>query len=278
VTGPPDVSIIVPCFNEGHRLDATLGTLASWFAAPPEIVVVDDGSSDDTLERARARAARDAHVRVSTLSRNRGKGAAIRAAVPLATGSRVVILDADLAFDRESVLAVIQALDHSDMAVGNRRHHDSRYAVPVRLFGFLYRRHLVGLAFNLVIRSLFPIRSRDTQCGLKGFRRDALLRLGASLSIDGFAVDVEMILVAQALGLRVTDVPVRVTYLSALSSVRLARSAAVVARDLLTILVRRASGRYAPERVTRAGGQPESTAPHRTGTESNPRRSPWEKN
>jgi glycosyltransferase involved in cell wall biosynthesis len=278
VTSLPDVSIIVPCYNEGHRLDVTLDTLASWFATPPEIILVDDGSTDDTLERARGRAASSTHVRVHPLSRNRGKGAAIREAIALATAPRVVIVDADLAFDRDSVLAVIEALEHSDMAVGNRRHHDSQYSVPVRLFGFLYRRHLVGLAFNALVRSLFPVRSRDTQCGLKGFRRDALRRVGASLSIDGFAADVEMILVARALGLRITDVPVRVTYLSALSSVRLLGNAAAVVRDLLTILARRAGGRYAPARVTRSGDETGMPGPHPQATGSSPRRTPAEKN
>ena len=123
--------------------------------------------------------------------------------------------------------------------------------MPVRLFGFLYRRHLVGLTFNALVRTAFGLPYRDTQCGLKAFRRGALERLGRSLTIDGFAIDVEILLVARALGLRVTEVPVVVTYESAASSVRLIRSAAAMSSDLLRMLMRRVTGRYRP-----AGSQP----------------------
>jgi glycosyltransferase involved in cell wall biosynthesis len=266
----PDVTIILPCLNEGHRLGSTLETIAAWFDAPPEIIVVDDGSGDETVERARTYAAAEAHVRVHALDRHRGKGAALRAAIPFATRGRVLFMDADLAFDRQSVDAVLDGLGDADMAVGNRRHRDSRYLVPVRLFGFLYRRHIVGQVFNLLVRALFPVGMRDTQCGLKAFRREALQRLAASLSIDGFALDVEMIVVARALGLRIAEVPVQVTYRSAMSSVRLLQTGAAVGRDLARIALRRAAGRYTPARVRSAAARAAASPPRQQSTGSSP--------
>jgi glycosyltransferase involved in cell wall biosynthesis len=182
---------------------------------------------------------------------HRGKGAALRAAIPLVRADAVVLIDADLAFDRDSVQRALEALATADMVVGNRRHHDSYYAVPVRLFGFLYRRHLVGLVFNAFVRSLLQVGLRDTQCGLKAFRRTCLERMAPALSIDGFAIDVEALVVARALGVRLAEVPVQVRYESAKSSVKLMLSARSMAVEVLWIALRRARGLYAPARLRR---------------------------
>lgn len=243
------LSVIVPCFNEGPRIVASLMTLRQWLGPDAEIVVVDDGSRDDTAARVTSHALDDPHVRLERLPHNAGKGAAIRRATSKVRGDRVILVDADLAYDRPSIERAIQALDGHDFVSGDRRHALSTYDVPVRLFGFLYRRHIVGLAFNFYARLLTGVTARDTQCGLKAFRRDALVSMVPSLGTDGFAQDVEMHLVARGLRLRHTTVPVRVTYESAASSVRLARSAAAMAAAVLRLALRRAAGCYAPRRV-----------------------------
>jgi glycosyltransferase involved in cell wall biosynthesis len=243
---PAPVTIVLPCFNEGTRVVESLATLASWFGASAEVLVIDDGSRDDTAAHAERFAREHAQVRVHRLDRNRGKGGAIRAAIPLIRTELVVFTDADLAFDRASVERVIAALADCEMAAGNRRHHRSYYTVPVRLFGFLYRRHIVGLLFNAFVRTLVAIPHRDTQCGLKGFRTATLAAIAPSLSTDGFALDVEMLMVARALDARLVDVPVNVHYETARSSVALLVSARAMAGDVLRIAWRRARGAYGP--------------------------------
>jgi hypothetical protein len=109
--------------------------------------------------------------------------------------------------------------------------------------------------------ALPPIRLRDTQCGLKAFRRDALARIAPCLTTRGFAFDVDLLLVARGLGLMVTDVPVRVTYDWARSSVQLLQNATVVSRDLVRMVARRAAGRYAPERLRAIAARAGRTAP-----------------
>jgi glycosyltransferase involved in cell wall biosynthesis len=260
---PSKLSIVLPCYNEAGRIVRSLTSLRAWFPPDTQLLVIDDGSSDGTADAVRrhAEARGDTGILVHRRDVNAGKGATLREAATLAAGEQVVFVDADLAFGRESMEAMLEGLRDADVAIGNRRHVESRYSVPVRLFGFLYRRHLVGLTFNLLVRTAFGLPYRDTQCGLKAFRRSALERLGASLTIDGFAVDVELLLLARALGLRVSQVPVVVTYESAASSVRLIRSAAAMSADLLRLLVRRAAGHYRPQGTTPAGAMSPPPAP-----------------
>jgi dolichyl-phosphate beta-glucosyltransferase len=244
--GTPTFTIVLPCHNEAARITDSLRTLDGWFGPRAAVLVVDDGSDDETSHRAQSSG--HPHVVVHRLATNRGKGAAVRAAIPLIRTPHVIVLDADLAYDRDSVERTLERLADADVVVGNRRHSRSRYFVPVRLFGFLYRRHVVGMTFNALVRLLLPINVRDTQCGLKGFRREALDAMASRLTIDGFAFDVELLVVAQSLRLRLIDVPVQVTYESAKSSVKLFRTAIAMATSLLLILSRRAAGRYRPGR------------------------------
>ena len=181
--------VVLPCFNEGFRIAGSLATLYAWFGSTTEVLVVDDGSADDTFEQAERYAAAHPHVRVHRRPEHRGKGAAIRAAIPLLRTDRVVFVDADLAFTRQSIERALDGLASADMVIGNRRHHGSYYSVPVRLFGFLHRRHLVGLFFNAVVRAVLPVRVRDTQCGLKAFQRAVLVRMAPAMHTDGFAFD-----------------------------------------------------------------------------------------
>ncbi len=240
------VCIVLPCFNEGRRITSSVATLTEWFGEAAEILIVDDGSTDDTFEQAQQCAGRVPQVRVHRLPRHLGKGGAMRAAIDLVRVDEALFVDADLAFSRESMHRALDGLKDAEMVIGNRRHDGSYYSVPVRLFGYLYRRHLVGLLFNAVVRLGLGLRQRDTQCGLKAFRRTCLERIAPALSVDGFAVDVEILLVAQALGIRPAEVPVDVRYESGKSSVSLLASGWPVAADLLRIMSRRARGLYAP--------------------------------
>jgi glycosyltransferase involved in cell wall biosynthesis len=271
----PPLTIVLPCYNESAGIVRSLTALRTWFPPDTQILVIDDGSTDRTadLVRQHAESQGDDRIQVHVQPANRGKGASIRVAIGQAAGEHVVLVDADLAFGRDSMARVMRGLQEGDIAIGNRRHDDSHYSVPVRLFGFLYRRHLVGLTFNAMVRTAFGLPYRDTQCGLKAFRRDALERLGPSLTIDGFAIDVEVLLVAQALGLRVIQVPVTVTYESAASSVRLIRSAAAMSTDLLRMLVRRATGRYRRSLTTDDAMSP-PPAPDPTSAQVDPPRAP----
>jgi dolichyl-phosphate beta-glucosyltransferase len=239
----PEVTFVVPCFEEAAIVSETLRQLTAWF---PEarIIVVDDGSRDETAAVAEAFAREHAATDVLVLPENRGKGGAVAAAAGSVRGDRVVIVDADLAYRQDALRRAAAALDDADMAVGNRRHAESTYTVPVRLFGFLYRRHVLGWVFNRLIRLTLGLNVRDTQCGLKAFRSETFRRLMPQVRTSRFAFDLEVWLLARAFGLRVTEIPVDVRYESARSSVRLLRDGSRMAADVVALLGRRLRGAY----------------------------------
>jgi dolichyl-phosphate beta-glucosyltransferase len=231
--------LILPCFNEAERLPRTL---AAFLAELPqglgevEVLVVDDGSTDETFAVARAVAARDARVRVIHSGPNRGKGFAVRTGVLAARGELVVFTDADGSYGPGDVGRIVAALTDAPVAIGSR---DAALAT-----GPLVRR-LTSLLFNRVIQALLCLPFRDTQCGLKGFRRQAALQLFGHARLDGFAFDAELLFLAHRLDLQVMEVRVRAEERDG-SKVKLAVDALRMLRDVLIVRRAAAMGLYDP--------------------------------
>jgi glycosyltransferase involved in cell wall biosynthesis len=198
------LSIVLPCFDEAERLPGTLAAYLAHFPpsrAEVELIVVDDGSSDGTSAIADQIAAADPRVRVVRTPHNHGKGYAVRVGVQAAQGELVVFTDADGSYGPEQLERVVAALDRAPVAIGARLGSQAGTGSP-RL------RRLASPAFNRVMRLLLGLPFHDTQCGLKGFRRDAAEALFQRARVDGFAFDAEALLVAKRLGLEVVEVPV----------------------------------------------------------------------
>ena len=200
----PPLSIVIPAYNEAARLGPTLERVLAFVAAErpgSEIIVVDDGSRDDTA--ARARAVGGERVIVIELGQNRGKGAAVRKGMLAARGRRVLFSDADLATPIEEVGKLEAALDAgADVAIASRALGGSDIRVrqhPVR--------ELMGRSFNLMVRLAVMGGIKDTQCGFKLFTRAAAQDLFGQATIDGFAFDVEVLWLARG-RYQVAEIPV----------------------------------------------------------------------
>jgi dolichyl-phosphate beta-glucosyltransferase len=196
------LSLILPCFNEAERLPATLATYLAQLPTTPgavEVLVVDDGSTDATAEVAQAVAAADARVRVLNSCPNHGKGFAVRAGMLAGSGELLVFTDADGAYGPCDLQRIIQALESAPVAIGTR---GADTAAPLA-------RRVASRAFNFALHLLPDLPFTDTQCGLKGFRRQAAHQLFGRARVNGFAFDVELLLLARRLGLPVAEVPVR---------------------------------------------------------------------
>jgi dolichyl-phosphate beta-glucosyltransferase len=232
------LTLVFPCYNEAERLPRTLGTYLG--RLPPqmphevEVLVVDDGSTDDTADVAGTVAAGDARVRVIRCQRNRGKGFAVRTGVLAAEGELVVFTDADGSYRPDDVERVVAALADAPVAIGSRDLH-VQASSPTR--------QVASMLFNRVMRTMLDLPFRDTQCGLKGFRRQAALEVFGRARLDGFAFDAEVLYLARHLGLRVAEVGVRADERDG-SKVRVAVDALTMLGEALAVRRAAASGAY----------------------------------
>lgn len=206
-----DLSIVVPAYNEEHRLAPTLARLHAHLAAQPmrwEIVVVDDGSRDATCAVVLAAAARIPNLRLVRQTPNRGKGAAVRRGMLEARGQIRVMCDADGSMppgQLPRLLAPILACT-AEIAIGSRYAEGARTDVKQPWYRVAWSR----LANRVIQRSLVP-GVRDTQCGFKAFTAEAARALFGAGRIDGWAFDLEILALARRAGFAIAEVGVEWT-------------------------------------------------------------------
>ena len=203
------LSLVIPAYNEGGRLDDGVARLRVAIAAgaidpeTTEFIVVDDGSSDDTMARAGALFAAFPHVQLLALAENHGKGGAVRAGVAAATAPIIVFADADMAINPEQTPQFVRALAKADVAIG------SRSASGASVNRSSLHRSLMNRAFNLLVNLLTKVGLDDTQCGFKAFRAPVAKLLFHCSVTDRFAFDVEILSLARRFGLVIAEVPVQ---------------------------------------------------------------------
>lgn len=234
------LSVVVPAYREAGRIGDTVTALRAALAGiddegGAEIVVVDDGSDDGTADAARVAGA-DIVVEFGV---NRGKGEAVRAGMRASSGDVVAFTDADLAYAPNQLIGLLDEVERgADLVVGDRRHPDSVVVTdPSKL------RRTGSLAMSLPRGLLRLGRGRDTQCGLKAFSRQAVDAVLDASVVDRFAFDVEVLFLADRLGMAVRRVPVVVAN-SGRSSVRAVSDGWELMLDMFRIRARALLGRY----------------------------------
>jgi len=232
------LSLVVPVFNESRRLSILFGVLEDEAERQAklaglelvEVVVVDDGSTDDTAALVGAHAERDARVRLMRLGRNRGKGAAVRAGVLSVKSGLALVSDVDGSTPMSELIPLAAALREGNaMAIGSRDLPGSNVKVHQPA-----HRELMGKTYNFLMRKLTGLPFRDTQCGFKLFRLPETRILFELQQIEGFAFDAELCLTATRLGLPIAEVPVEWID-NRDTKVKLLRSSSRMALDLLRI-------------------------------------------
>lgn len=233
-----DISVVIPAYNEAERLGSTLERTVDYLSPRGlsyEVLLVDDGSRDPTVQVAEAFA--DRGVRVIRHERNRGKGAAIKTGLLASRGAEVLLSDADASTPIEELEKLRRRLPEAPVVLGSR----AVAGADIRQHQPFYR-ELMGKTFNRIIRLVGVRGLNDTQCGFKLLAGEVARQIGAELTIDGFAYDVELVWLARRHGYRVVEVGV-VWVDSPDSRVDPIRSSVAMLRDVVRMRLRRAGGR-----------------------------------
>jgi glycosyltransferase involved in cell wall biosynthesis len=203
----PAYSIVIPAYNESARLGATLEKVLAYVHAQGwdvEVIVVNDGSRDNTAEIVRTLATKDSALRLVQNSGNRGKGYSVRNGMLNARGRIVLFSDADLSSPIEEAPKLFQALEQgADIAIGSRwlRAETQTQRQPLH-------RQLFGRIFNLMLRITLGLQFKDTQCGFKAFKQPAVQAIFPLQQIERWGFDPEVLFLARKFKFKVQEVPV----------------------------------------------------------------------
>lgn len=204
---PPAYSIVIPAYNEGARLGATLEKVLAYVHSQgwdAEVIVVNDGSRDHTADIVRSFAANEPTLRLVENPGNRGKGYSVRHGMLSARGQIVLFTDADLSSPIEEAPKLFAALEAgADIAIGSRwlRAETQTQRQPLH-------RQLFGRIFNLLLRLTLGLQFADTQCGFKAFNRPAVEAIFPRQKIERWGFDPEILFLARKFGFEVKEVPV----------------------------------------------------------------------
>jgi len=202
-----DVSIIIPAYNEEKRLGKTLEKIYSYFKDKGinfEIIVVDDGSRDGTVNLVKNFSIDHPEVKLRCHPHNKGKGAAVKTGVLTAEGNVILFTDADLSTPIEEFEKLKDAIDRGyDIAIGSRGIESSKVILPQPW----YRRY-IGKIFPYLVRIIIMADIKDTQCGFKLFKKNAGIKLFKELKAEGFAFDVEILARGKKEHLKIAEIGV----------------------------------------------------------------------
>jgi len=238
---PPELSIVIPSFNEELRLPVTLAEISAYIRASKretEVIVVDDGSTDRTADVANAFQGEIQRLRVVANNKNRGKGYSVRHGMMEAHGRIVLFTDADLSAPIDEADKLLAALADHDVAIGSRALNRNLIAVRQSVF-----RESAGIVFNFIVRAILRLPFVDTQCGFKAFRRERCRVIFQQQRIERFGFDPELLYLARHHGLRSIEIPVRWAH-SPATKVSMLRDSLQMFLDVFIIRWNALAGRY----------------------------------
>ena len=187
-----EISIVIPAYNEEKRIGKTLERVYEYFKKKKtefEIIVVDDGSNDRTVEIVEKFSSDKKEIRILKHEKNMGKGKAVKTGILDAKGNLILFTDADLSTPIEEFEKLKKAIENGyDIAIGSRGLKDSKIVIPQPFY-----RRIIGRIFPLLVRLIVIKDFKDTQCGFKLFKKEVAKKIFSQLKTEGFAFDVEVL-------------------------------------------------------------------------------------
>ena len=238
----PELSMIIPAYNEETLILSTLDCLQSYLSARPEsyeIIVVDDGSQDRTAESVRQLQKNNDRIRLLINPQNQGKGFSIQRGVLESRGQLVIFTDADLPYELNAIEEFLQALRKGcDLAIG------SRVLPGSEVRGVPMLRYAAGQVFSWMVQGVLFRGLPDTQCGFKSFRAEAAREIFRRITIGGFGFDVEMLFIARKRNYAIQPVPVHMIEHRQRSRVRLFKDSVKMFANLFMVRWNDLQGKY----------------------------------
>jgi glycosyltransferase involved in cell wall biosynthesis len=232
--GSGSLSIIMPAYNLGATIAANIQEVLRVFAGriPFEIVLVDDGSTDNTSAEIEKLARNVRELHPVYLSRNMGKGAALKEGFESALGTHILFLDADLDLPPDQVTRFFDVMEreNADVVIGSKRHPESRINYP-------WHRRLSSVVYYGIVKLLVKLPVRDTQTGIKLFKRETLDWAFPRMLVKQFAYDIEMLAIIYDKGYRISEAPVRLNFQGTWGSLK-PSSVRQVMNDTLAVFYR----------------------------------------
>ncbi|WP_052400188.1 glycosyltransferase [Geoglobus acetivorans] len=204
------ISAILPAYNEEDIIENVLHETArtlNWITSRWEILVVDDGSIDSTPEIVKKFAKTDNRVKILSYGKNMGKGFALRYGFQHSRGDLVIFMDADLELHPRKIIEFIEIMreEGADIVVGSKRHPKSKVAYPLK-------RKILSNVYFLLVKILFDLDVKDTQTGLKLFKRDVLADVIPRILVKRYAFDVELLANSVRRGYKIVEAPVELNF------------------------------------------------------------------
>ena len=201
----PEISVIIPCYNLENVVKTTVKNILEnleKYTDSFEILIVNDGSTDNTLKVIQDIKNNHESIHVITYSKNKGKGHAVKTGILQSIGSSLVFIDGDLDIASDAIQNYVNELDNFDLVIGSKLSQNSE--IEIR-----QSRKILSDMFSGLVRFLTGLKIQDTQVGFKAGNGDNLRKIFKIMSIDGFAFDVELLVIATKLNLRIKEMPVK---------------------------------------------------------------------
>ncbi len=201
------ISVVIPAFNEAKRITPTINTLISFFLSNQlqyEIIVVDDGSTDNTPDIINRFSSVNPSVKLIRLQNNQGKGFAVKSGILAANGDLLIFMDADGAAEISDIFKLVSAIKNgADIAIGSRVIKSPDINVSTKFVRAILRKVL-----NIVVRMFLFDGIYDTQCGFKMFTRESAKYLFEKQQLSGYGFDMELLFLAKNAGYKIKEVPI----------------------------------------------------------------------